>query len=521
MGCPLLFFRPLASIALGILFFIAFFAYLLFNMIDSHLLSSAYYAEALSENNVYSRLYDEVLVDPALEDEAKELLGNVEVPQEDVAAVARNIMPPLYLQGETERGLDNLIGYLKKDTDDLDLYIDLSSPLDNASQELVKYAEQRIDAIEVVQVGQTTDQGGGQEVGAQGGSQEVGQDAPQGDDSSGGEEQPGDQTSAVPDAAALTQQALKELGETGVIEVEQIELGGEEEWTAYWEETVRELEAGQLPSRVPSLAGVSVETRLDSYDMALEELRQTADVPAEVLEALEEPDTDTAIREALLNEDPYAEEDVIKTVLKAATSGVLPTLVDDTLDDVRRELVTPGGTVCEGLPEDADLSSCTRYDVLSLVDEDLEANEGLNSTRDSIALFGTLGSWLPLAVLVAACVGIVIVNLPRLASMLRWIGLALGVSGLFFLVAGVLVGSTVSNRLSSILEKAIDESDAPDSVAAISSDVTSYMADSLSLAMTSPSITVLALGVALFAVSFFLRKIPIVRSLPFVSSLLG
>ena len=515
MGCPLLFFRPLASIALGILFFLAFFTYLLFNMMDSHVLSSAYYAEALSENNVYSRLYDEVLVDPALEDEAKELLGNVEVPQEDVAAVARNIMPPLYLQGETERNLDNLIGYLKKDTDDLDLYIDLSSPLDNASQELVKYAEQRIDAIEVVQVGQTTDQGGPREDGPQ----EVGQATPQGDDSGGG--QSGDQTSPAPDAAELTQQALGQIGETGVIEVEQIELEGEEEWTAYWEETVRELEAGQLPSRVPSLAGVSVETRLDSYDMALEELRQTADVPPEVLEALEEPDTDTAIREALLNEDPYAEEDVIKAVLKAATGGVLPTLVDDTLDDVRRELVTPGGTVCEGLPEDADLSSCTRYDVLSLVDEDLEANEGLNSTRDSIALFGTLGSWLPLAALVAACVGIVIVNLPRLASMLRWLGLALGVSGVFFLVAGVLVGSTVSNRLSSILEKAIDESDAPDSVAAISSDVTSYMADSLSLAMTSPSITVLALGAALFAVSFFLRKIPIVRSLPFVSSLLG
>ena len=106
------------------------FTYLLFNMIDSHVLSSDYYAQALSENNVYSRLYDEVLVDPALEAEAKELLGNVEVPQEDVVAVARNIMPPLYLQGETERGLDNLIDYLKKDTDDLELYIDLSSPLE-------------------------------------------------------------------------------------------------------------------------------------------------------------------------------------------------------------------------------------------------------------------------------------------------------------------------------------------------------------------------------------------------------
>ena len=149
MGCPLLMFRPLASMVLGLVAFLAFFAYLFFNLVDGHVLSTDFYAEALSENEVYARLYDEVLVDPALEDEAKELLGNVDVPQEDVAAVAKRIMPPAYLQQETERTLDGLIDYLKRDTDDLDLYIELAEPLENASKELVVYAERRIDEIEV------------------------------------------------------------------------------------------------------------------------------------------------------------------------------------------------------------------------------------------------------------------------------------------------------------------------------------------------------------------------------------
>ena len=127
-------FRPLASLAiLGAVFFLAFFAYLLFNLVDGHFLSADFYSEALAEQNVYARLYDEVLVDPALEDESKELLGNLDVPQNEMAGLARNIMPPEYLQGETERTLHNLIGYLKKDVDELELYINLGGPLDNAS----------------------------------------------------------------------------------------------------------------------------------------------------------------------------------------------------------------------------------------------------------------------------------------------------------------------------------------------------------------------------------------------------
>ena len=61
---------------------------------------------------------------------------------------------PDYLQGETERNLGGLIGYLKKSTDELDLYIDLAGPLDNASAELVKYGEDRIGRIEVVGAGE-------------------------------------------------------------------------------------------------------------------------------------------------------------------------------------------------------------------------------------------------------------------------------------------------------------------------------------------------------------------------------
>ena len=504
MGCPLLMFRPLASTVLGLVAFLAFFAYLFFNLVDGHVLSTDFYAEALSENEVYARLYDEVLVDPALEDEAKELLGNVDVPQEDVAAVAKRIMPPAYLQQETERTLDGLIHYLKRDTDDLDLYIELAEPLENASKELVVYAERRIDEIEVQLVEQI--------------------DVAQADDPaqrSPDLELPIDPSSPFPDAGELAQQAVETIREGGTIQVEQIELETEEDWAKYWEDALRELEQGQLPSQVPSLASINVEERLEGYDLALEELHRAADVPQEVLDALDDPETDGAIREALSSEDPFEEQNAIKGALKAASRGVLSPLIDDTLDDVRRELVTPEGMVCKDVPEGGDLSRCTRYDLLELVDRDLEGSEGLNDSRDGIRLFSSLGAWLPLVVLAVACLGIIAVNVPRIVSTFRWLGIVLSLTGLFYRIVGMLLGSTVADRLDSALQDAWIEADAPESLLPIFSDVTSHMADSLSLALTSPSVIMMIVGVLFFITSLFIRRIPIVSRIPFIGSLLG
>ena len=487
--------------------FLAFFAYLFFNLVDGHILSSDFYAETLVENDAYVRLYDEVLVDPALQDEAKELLGSLEVPQEEMALVAKRIMPPEYLQLEAERMLDGLIDYLNKDTDELELYIDLAGPLENASNELVEYAEGYIDRIEIVEAG----------------SGEVvspGLVIPQEDDAEG-DEASGGLSISEDDVGELAEQAFAQLEDLEVIRVEEIELETEEEWTAYWEDTVRELQEGELPSRVPSLVDVPVETRFTSYYAALDELRETEDVPQEVLDALEEPETELAIRTALSNVDPLEEHDAIKDVLKAATGGVIPSLVDETLDDIRRKLVTPDGMVCEDLPEGADLSRCSRYDVLALLDEDIEGSQEVNDVRDSIQIFGSLGSWLPRVVIIGACILIVVVNLPRVVSALRWLGLVLGLTGAFFLLAGILVGGTIPDRLESVVQDIIEENDAPASVAMLASDVASSMAEVLSLSLTSPSMIMAVVGGLLFGASLFIRRVPGVRNLPFVSSVVG
>ena len=56
-------------------------------------LTAEFYNENLSDNDVYNRFYDEVLIDPAFDDTTGKLLGNVDIPQADMVGIAREIVP--------------------------------------------------------------------------------------------------------------------------------------------------------------------------------------------------------------------------------------------------------------------------------------------------------------------------------------------------------------------------------------------------------------------------------------------
>ena len=152
------------------------------------------------------------------------------------------------------------------------------------------------------------------------------------------------------------------------------------------------------------------------------------------------------------------------------------------------------------------------------MDEDIEEEEGLAEVRDGIQLYGTLGRWLPWVGMLAACLLVALVNLPRLVSILRWLGLILAFTGLFFLIAGMMVGGTIPDRLDSPLQDALADAEAPESMQQIASDVTHYMADTLSLALTSPSLITLVVGAILIVTSLFIRRIPVLRRIPFIST---
>ena len=428
--------RLLLTPILSLVILGAFLAYLLLAAMHT-LASPGFYTGGLAEEKVYDRLYDEVLVDPDLLETREELLGGIDVPDDDIARVAKNVLPPDYLQAETERTLESLAAYLKKDTEVLELHVDLGEPLANAQDELTGYAEDRIDAVEVVP--------------------------------------------AEP-------QDLEDFTEDAFLAVK----------------------AGRLPAQVPSFRSIPVAERLEAYDGALERLRRDPDVPREVLEALEDPGTDRTIREALAREDAGGEED-LRGALKAASSGLVTPLVEDALNEVRRELATPDGLPCRGLPENADLSQCTQYDVLDLVapndEERADLLSDLERARDGISRFDKFGTWLPLLVLVLAVLALIALDLPRVASSLRRPGLALAIAGLVSLVLGLAAKSLAPRFLERAAQQLLDDPEVPESVVRIGSDLIVYWASDLTSAVIGPSIALLVIGLVAFVGSFFLSMI--------------
>ena len=131
-GCFFLIFRSVASFILGLVIFFGFLGFLLSDSFRGNFLTAQFYTDGLSENNVYERIYDEVLLDSEFEETTSDLLGDIDIPQEDIAGVARDIITPEYLQEQVEASIGNAIDYLNKDSDVPELYIELGPPLERA-----------------------------------------------------------------------------------------------------------------------------------------------------------------------------------------------------------------------------------------------------------------------------------------------------------------------------------------------------------------------------------------------------
>ena len=154
MGCLISIARSLISLVLGVAIFVAFLLFLLASNFSDKLLNAEFYTETLAEEDTYTRIYDEVLVDEQLRETTEDLLGDIKVvSQQDIVQLLRRVLPPEYVQSQVEGTIQDAIDYLNEDTDTLELFIELSPPLGNAKGVLFAYIDGRIDELEMEDLG--------------------------------------------------------------------------------------------------------------------------------------------------------------------------------------------------------------------------------------------------------------------------------------------------------------------------------------------------------------------------------
>jgi hypothetical protein len=116
-------------------------------VVRRQLVQKNFYTAALSRNDVYQRVYNEVLTDPELTAVTEQLLGNLSL--EQVAAstariLATNslhlVLPPASLQLAVERFLSAVLAYVRGDTRRLTDEIDVRGVIENVQETAVEYA---------------------------------------------------------------------------------------------------------------------------------------------------------------------------------------------------------------------------------------------------------------------------------------------------------------------------------------------------------------------------------------------
>ena len=120
--------------------------------LSRNLVESETYNIAISDIGSYDRIYEEVLADPDVEGKIGNLLGGVEFDQVDeVIGILREVMPPSYIQAQTEDNINRFTGFLRGEREELEIYARLRLPLERVESAVLGEVHQRIEELEITE----------------------------------------------------------------------------------------------------------------------------------------------------------------------------------------------------------------------------------------------------------------------------------------------------------------------------------------------------------------------------------
>ncbi|MGH2608813.1 MAG: hypothetical protein ACRDHF_06940, partial [Tepidiformaceae bacterium] len=117
--------RHTLAAVLTLLFVVAFVLLLLSVAIRARLAQPDFYQDALSNADVYDRLYADLLQDPEFGRGQDSLLGGIEFPEGTVLRVVERVVPPERLEAAVDRVIDLIVQFVK-DGGTFDLQMDIT-----------------------------------------------------------------------------------------------------------------------------------------------------------------------------------------------------------------------------------------------------------------------------------------------------------------------------------------------------------------------------------------------------------
>ena len=532
-GCLLPVIRAIFTLIFGTVVFFAFLGFLLVTTVRDNFLSSDFYTDSFAENRIYDRIYEEVLLDPEFEDTTAELLGDIDVPTQDIATVARAIITPEYLRSQVEGAVVGAIDYLNKDTDTPEVFIDLGPPLDNVKPALLDYIDQRIDALDEFPV--TSMEELQAELEALYRTVELGKIPTS--------------IPSIEDPEILVNSYVDDT----IAQLIEVPANTQVELEDQIEILYEDLAAGNFPTSIPSIDLIPVEDRLAAYDDALEAVRASGLIPVETLDSLDELEEEIkaeleggSVKGALRVATPELTKPVVnkfvddaydmalatlrdegfpqnvidgleeqkesikeqlgagnlKESLKLGARALAGPLIDNAIDKIREKLDDQDRI--DLVAKAAEQNGETKEEFLDRRELDIVRNV-IDQTGIGLVAFG--------GIIVLAILAMGAVHFPHAASGLRWPGLSQLSTGLIFLVIGLVMRSVLPNLTDDLIKSGTTDSPIPPELVTISSDVIITMAKKIAEAFILPSIVVAVIGSVMVVASVVVRAMHI----PFLS----
>jgi len=241
---------------------------------------------------------------------------------------------------------------------------------------------------------------------------------------------------------------------------------------------------GEVPLAVPSLNVLEPLCREVLFAGFYDSLLSSTELPAEVTRSLREQ------RGRL--KAPFQAGETLE-VLKVASKLLTEPLIDEAVAQVRQNLK-------EG----------DRFDLIYQLGQwDNESSEAqirsdIADGRDFVSRARGFGDIAILIMMYGGTVLMALVFFPKLSSMLRWPGIVLFITGLFYFIAGKILESKVPDALADVVQTGAGKvSDVPPSVTDLGGDILISFGLQMTDGFTGPAMSILVIGAIMFGASFF------------------
>jgi len=141
-------------VLLSVLFLFVLIATLTIGVFDRDLLRENFYKHELQQANFYERVYTDVM--PEIKD-LPSYYGGIVITTQEQDQLIRKIIPPQWLQEQVESALNSAIPWLRSETDQLDVAIDLKPAKQRASPVVLQFIRKKLSSLPECPPGQEPD----------------------------------------------------------------------------------------------------------------------------------------------------------------------------------------------------------------------------------------------------------------------------------------------------------------------------------------------------------------------------